>query len=742
MKISDIFLILRKNLLLLTIFPMLLAVLVYFNTRNEEKEYSSSFLVYTGIASGTNLTTEEHPRIDHNAVNNAFDNLLTTLKARETIEEVGVRLLVSHLRIEKADPAIISEKNFVHLKEVLPDSIRAKVRNAKTQEDAMIMVYNYKYAAKNNPIKSLLNSDNEMYGINFITSKMTAKRKDLSDMMEITYTANDAAICQQTLEIFSDVFIRRYREIKRGEINSVVAYFTDQTNKSQSKLKQAEDRVKDFGVKHKIINFTEQTKTVSEAKQSLIDNIQRENMVLSSAEATVNNLQSKINMRQGLMETNDKVVAKRQQLANLNYKIANASLSKSSADDVTRMKAEAEDVKEEIKEIVNQLYKINNSAEGMPRADLMTQWLANVLAMDESKARLKIMESRLGDFDAQYNELAPLGATLSQLEREVNVAEKEYLEQLSALNINKQRQQNIEMSSNIKVVDKPFYPLQPKPSKRMVLIVGAFVAGFTLIFATLLVLSFFDNKIKTPIRAEQLTGLRIAGLMPVVKPKEKKFDLEYLESSLMEQAISAIAVEMKERNINSNPKMIMVSSAKAEEGKTWCAYKLASKISEIKGKVLFLYPLSVSQELTGLRGEHRLEDPLLEMKSYEVKKDFMNKENIAQLMGKQFDLTQFSYVIMEIPPLADHQLPIDLVKKMDMTLLVVRADRTWSDTDIHVTKLFAKASSFEPMVVLNRVSLDHLKSLFGSIPKRNSLKAASLDSLRGTKDKESKTVNA
>jgi hypothetical protein len=46
------------------------------------------------------------------------------------------------------------------------------------------------------------------------------------------------------------------------------------------------------------------------------------------------------------------------------------------------------------------------------------------------------------------------------------------------------------------------------------------------------------------------------------------------------------------------------------------------------------------------------------------------------------------------------------------------------------------------MLVLNRVSLDHLKSIFGSIPKRKSVKVASLDALRGTKGKESKTVDA
>ena len=48
--------------------------------------------------------------------------------------------------------------------------------------------------------------------------------------------------------------------------------------------------------------------------------------------------------------------------------------------------------------------------------------------------------------------MAPLGATLKRIEREINVAEKEYLSLLHSLNLSKLRQQNIELSSNIKAV--------------------------------------------------------------------------------------------------------------------------------------------------------------------------------------------------------------------------------------------------------------------------------------------------
>src|SRR5689334_2186080 len=132
MKLTDVFKVVRKNIFILILFPSLLAALVFYQTMDEEKEYTSSFMVYTGIASGFNLTTEEHPRIDHNAVNNAFDNLLTTLKARETIEEVGIRLLASHVRLSKPDPRVISAQNFYRIRQLIPDPMEANIKKSAT----------------------------------------------------------------------------------------------------------------------------------------------------------------------------------------------------------------------------------------------------------------------------------------------------------------------------------------------------------------------------------------------------------------------------------------------------------------------------------------------------------------------------------------------------------------------------------------------------------------------------------
>ena len=101
MNLLEFIRLIARNWKVLVLFPLTTAGIVFFLTRNTKKEYVSNTQVYTGIASGYGITSGENDRVDYFAVNNAFDNLMATIKSRETIEEVGMRLLAKHLLVEK-----------------------------------------------------------------------------------------------------------------------------------------------------------------------------------------------------------------------------------------------------------------------------------------------------------------------------------------------------------------------------------------------------------------------------------------------------------------------------------------------------------------------------------------------------------------------------------------------------------------------------------------------------------------
>ncbi len=101
---------------------------------------------------------------------------------------------------------------------------------------------------------------------------------------------------------------------------------------------------------------------------------------------------------------------------------------------------------------------------------------------------------------------ASLGSEIKQKERKIDVLEQDYLDLLASLNDSKLLQQSIEMSSNLRVVDAPFYPVNAEKSMKLVTLILSFVGSFVLILGVLILLEFFDDTIKTCERLEELTG--------------------------------------------------------------------------------------------------------------------------------------------------------------------------------------------------------------------------------------------
>jgi hypothetical protein len=203
----------------------------------------------------------------------------------------------------------------------------------------------------------------------------------------------------------------------------------------------------------------------------------------------------------------------------------------------------------------------------------------------------------------------------------------------------------------------------------------------------------------------------LAGALP--KITTENIDFEYVESSLLEQTISSILLDI---NTNNNSKettrFIMLSSIHAGEGKSWYALRLASKLCEISGRVLLLYPKLGDQE------NYKTSSTPLVLEGYVPQNNFVELEEIAALNNYNVNLYDYKYVIIEIPPLLEHQMPVKLIDKMDLSLLVVDAERSWKEADKYIIRLYQKASIKPPLLLLNKVSADKLENIFGEIPKK------------------------
>lgn len=706
----------------LMLFPLLLAVTVFLLTRDQEREYQTNATIYTGLASGYSITDDNDTKIDLFEVNNAFDNLLITVKSRETLEEVGMKLLAQHLLLAQPSDDVLGEKAYAKLKDLISEEDRAKLIVPGSFEKTFKRIKSIKDSTSKNAVRSILNVKGVYYNPDYILSALTANRKASSDMIEMSLKTTDPGVAVNMLNYLIQTFSVRFKSIKGSETQNVVKYFEDQLKLSFGSLQNSEGKLRDFGINNKIINYYEQAKFVAESKEDLSTDYYKEKMRFEAANSAITRIEEKMSKYSDVLKNNDDMMKIRQEISQLNINIANAKAYKMNTGQITNMESKLEVLKDQIKDKARDYYNFNNNIEWIPQEALLNEWLAKLVELEESRGRLMVYDSRLKQYDGIYAQFAPMGSTMSQLDREIGISEKEYLAILHGLNLAKLRQQNIEMSNNLKTVDTPFFPLTPLPSKRGLLIIVAFIGGFVILLSYYMAGELMNNSVRTPERVEEQIGLPLLSALPDLSITSRKvINMEEMNAALVQRVINSIFIELKKTKPHAERHVITILSTKHGEGKSYISQLISSKLAQIKNDVIYLFPETSSKnDATIALKPH----PDLQMKEYKVIDKLVDADEITDLIeannNKPLEQGKHSFVIIELPSLNKYPVPIQILDQSDVSILIVHANKSWTNSDKRILKEFETVRQNKAKVLLNRVVPDLLENIYGEIPKHRS----------------------
>jgi uncharacterized protein involved in exopolysaccharide biosynthesis len=807
MKATDLLHLLRKHIILLLLIPALLGTAVAFLTKDI---YSSITTLYTGMTSGTNVQLDQSFNVFTS--NAAFDNMITVIQSRETSQEVAIRLLAQHLMLSRHDSRYISLRSFLELKRTTPafinklvvrhvfhksqfsaDILKADTSknsggfsfaepnpdNSLNMQPASIDPEAYKQTVRNlsdymasddtNYIYRLLNYSNPHYSIKAISS-VSVQRISSSDLIELKFNSDDPGICQQTLVLLTEVCMKNYKKIKESRSDAVVKYFEYKLKVGAANLSQAEDRLLKFNQDNKIVNFADQSRAAGSAAGNLEALMESKRIKLAADNASIKKMEEKINAQAEVQQKSADLIEKRNQLAEINSKLATAGTGNNSNSqdnqDIATLKAKAETLKKEISVLVDDLYNSKASVGDASQVNLMDNYLASLKDYEETKAGLNGMERKIQDAQKEYDNYAPAGVNLKRIEREIAVAEQEYLELLKGLNLAKLKVQDIELSSNIKAVDPPYYPLAPNPTKRLLLIVVAALLGFIIVLSVILILEYFDGTLKNPLKASKILGLEPAGVYPRITDKINTIHLPFITNRLLEMVIQQVELHPKGHLGGHDPRTILFFSTQNDEGKTTILENLARKLKNQGKKVIVvnfsgdsLLQTELSQMDSQDAHEQVLEPVLLnghsntpamkplngnsdrsagpvslalskasnqltpeEHLTYHVDESYYSINNATDLIvGSQYNPTFTpDYILVELPPVLQFPYPAGLVNSSDLSILVCRSNRSWSEADKGALSTFMKHTRHNPLFLLNGVEMHVVKSAIGDIPGKQS----------------------
>lgn len=767
MKLVDFIKLVLKHKIVLFIIPVLIASLAIFLTRNPKQSYYSETMLYTGLASGSSIEMDK--TFNYLATNNAFDNLINIINSRDTREDVAIRLLSQHLLLDKPNEKYITSEVFYELKKDFPDDIYEYVvttnRDAEEKESNNLVAKqsvnsinqeDYEQTVANltelmnsdntNFVYSLLNYDHPYYSLEAI-SKVKALRISSSDLVKLSFETNDPGICQQTLAIYNDVCIQKYKHLKENGSGAVVKYFEDRINESEKKLKKLETELLKFNQDNNIINYYEQSKAVALVKEEIEVEYNDKQAQLAGSEASARKLEEKLDVQELVQVKSNQILENKKRLGELNYNIAlleATATDSSSTKNIESLKNEVANLKKEIKSSVDELYSFQNSVEGVPTSSILPDWVDKVVESENLKAKLEVLDKRSKDFQKQYEKYAPAGANLKRLEREIDVAEQEYLELLHGLNLAKSKFQDTQLSTNLKAVDPPYYPLKPMPSKRAIIIVAATLMCFIILLGSIVAMEFFDNTLKNIKIATEKLGIPAIGMMPKIFKAHQKIDFERIQNRLLEFIIKNINHLIKTQKNDMGVKKIVLISMRENEGKTVIATNIARKLKESGSSVLVLNPFSTDRK-TVTSGRYPLlrrifgyqdprsdySQPVLsdpndyltreEYKKYELDPSYFSAKSYEDLTLSSDALkTPSDYVILELPGILETNYPADLIENADIVILVCRSNRVWTKADESLLENIKELTDSKLQFIINGTELKEVETVLGELPKRRS----------------------
>jgi succinoglycan biosynthesis transport protein ExoP len=711
MNISQFIRLIQKNLVYLLLVPVMLAILVWYFTRNEEKTYISSTVVYTGIASGMNIESQEPKNVDFFGVKIIFDNFINIVESRETMEETGIELFAQNLMLKEVHREYISPYNYSELQRNTPQEVKDLIvkGNLEATKDAML---DYKNQNDTNYLYRLLNLNDKHYSVKAISS-IKVKRINNSDLLKIEYSNNDPGITKQTLVILTRVFIKKYKALQQGQSLDVVKYFEEQVAIAAARLKDAEDRLLVFNQDNNIINYYEQSKYIAAQKEELGVMIQTVRMDLVAAEAAVQELESKLNKKELIKLNSRNILDYRNRLSAMSAEEAYLNtLNQEGANKeaLVELERKKKALKKELELEIKKLSLISASKEGLPLQKILSSWLINVVKLEETKSQLSILNERKMEFEQTYRKFAPLGATMKRIEREIDVAERAYLELLHSLSLAKLKQQNIEMSSSVEIVDNPYFPIKAQPSKRKVLIVAAALIGGLFTLALIIILEYLDSTIKTVGRAIKLTELELAAVFPRMVNTPKNVNIDYVKQRMLEMLIQFIKRKAQVQGQHKKPIVLSFVSTQRIEGKTLISGELAKTLQGRGYKVMWMSESFDNFEEMPDEGysKFNLDKPLSEV------------EDLCELWEGECDKEKYDFVIIEYPSLIYFETSDYLIKQSDLALLTVRSNRNWNKADTRALDSLKQLRDNDTYLILNGVDVDSLSDVLGEVPKKRS----------------------
>ena len=645
----------------LIILPLIALVVAWFMTRNMERIYNTNTTIYTGMITAYNIEGGSGIAGGHSDTN--MKNLILLITTDVTIHEVSLRLFARCMMYGNTnkDNNYISAEHFRQLNNSVPADVKALI-NHNSENATYANLKAYEKPTQDNYIFGITNY-HPYFGINSITSRLKVIQLNRSDIIDIGYSANDAGIAYNTLDILNEVFARQYAQLRYGETNNVIKFFEREVARLYRILTHAEDDLIRYNVEKRIINYGEQTKVLAgmDGSQQTSDNQLLKDQ--ATTRALMDYLERQLGDRAKIIKANKEFSDQVTDISRIQSRISNLRLMSSEGGgsgvesqlELAKAERMLQNATDNVRGLIKDIEAGTYSTEtGVKANEMISKWLDQVLLLEKTKAELNTQDIMRAKIDKQFLYFAPIGATLSRKDRHIGFIEGNYMEMLKALNAARLRQKNLQMTTaTLRVLNPPLFPMNAQPTNRMMILLGAFMLTFLLTAMYFFIIELLDRTLRDRMRSERITKIPVMGCFP----KESTLRYRRFNKTIADMALRQLSKALLPHFKEGQQNVLNLLSTDAANGKSYLAQELEN------------YWISIGLQVRRLTYD---EDFLAEDSRFIMAKDI--KDICPDILPNEI-------AIIEYPNLDDNSIPSGLLNMGTINLLVTRANRTWKDVD-------------------------------------------------------------
>ena len=669
--------------------PIIVGIIAYILTSNMDKSFDVKTTIYTGIITGYNVDASDTRNADVH-----LSNLINIITTERTLKVVSLRLLTRCLIYGDAEKntSYINAEHYQELEAIIPREVKALI-DRQDEERTLNNLIAYERPNANNFVYGLLNYTHPYFSIPILSQKIKVVQLDNSDLIEIGYSANDPGIAYNTLEILNEEFVKQYRELRYGETNNVIEFFRLELARLHEQLTAAEDSLIQYNIDHRIINYGEQTEqlTVMDAQYQMMDN----DLLVSSStsRALIDFYEYKLGDLAKAIRTNNEFMDNLNAISKLNTQISTLEITpeESNNNDLSQKKEQLEQAEKNISDLAMQLSQETASTNNVSYETLVNQWLEQVVIREKTLAQIQARDIMREKLDRDFLYFSPIGAIINRKERNISFVEGNYMSTLGALNQAILRQKNLEMTSaSLKVMNPPLFPLTSSPTARRMIVLAAMLGILIAVIGYFLIVELLDRTLRDKMRAERITGGKVLGVFP----RANKVRYRRYNKAVDEMALKQLSTNLLPYFDGKQQRIVNLLSIEDKDGKTHVA------------KALEEYWKSMGLSVRRITHD---EDFLSEDRQY------VQAKSLSELCP---DWKTDEIAIVEYPVLKNNPIAPSLLNEASINLMLVRANRTWKDTDQLMYKrlLDKKKDEVPMMLVLTQTERDAVQDFTGQLP--------------------------